>query len=58
MLEGKTIVVQGLGNVGYHAAKFLSKEDGANVIAVIERDGAVYHKKGIDIVIINLNRLI
>ncbi|RPH06719.1 MAG: glutamate dehydrogenase [Alphaproteobacteria bacterium TMED93] len=48
-LEGKTIVVQGLGNVGYHAAKFLSKEDGANVIAVIERDGAIYQKKGIDI---------
>ena len=48
-LEGKTVVVQGLGNVGYHAAKFLSKEDGANVIAVIERDGAIYKKKGIDI---------
>ena len=48
-LEGKTIVVQGLGNVGYHAAKFLSKEDGATVIAVIERDGAVYQKKGLDI---------
>ncbi len=48
-LEGKTIIVQGLGNVGYHAAKFLSEEDGAKVIGVIERDGAVYDKKGIDI---------
>ena len=28
-LEGKRIIVQGLGNVGYHAAKFLSEEDGA-----------------------------
>ena len=48
-LEGKTIIVQGLGNVGYHAAKFLSEEDGAKVIGVIERDGAIYNKKGIDI---------
>ena len=45
-LEGKTIIVQGLGNVGYHAAKFLSEEDGAKVIGVIERDGAIYNKKG------------
>ena len=48
-LEGKSIIVQGLGNVGYHAAKFLSEEDGAKVIGVIERDGAIYNKKGIDI---------
>jgi glutamate dehydrogenase (NAD(P)+) len=27
-LEGKRVIVQGLGNVGYHAAKFLSEEDG------------------------------
>ena len=48
-LEGKKIIVQGLGNVGYHAAKFLSEEDGALVIAVLERDGAVVDEKGIDI---------
>ena len=48
-LEGKTIIVQGLGNVGYHAAKFLSEEDGAKVIGVSERDGAVYDVKGINI---------
>ena len=48
-LEGKTIIVQGLGNVGYHAAKFLSEEDGAKVIGVIERDGVIYNKKGVDI---------
>ena len=33
--------MQGLGNVGYHAAKFLSEEDGAKIVGVIERDGAV-----------------
>ena len=48
-MDGKTVVVQGLGNVGYHASKFLSEEDGAKIIAVIERDGAIYNEKGIDI---------
>jgi glutamate dehydrogenase (NAD(P)+) len=48
-LSGKRIIVQGLGNVGYHAAKFLSEEDGCPVIAVIERDGAVSNPDGLDI---------
>ena len=48
-LEGKRIIVQGLGNVGYHAAKFLSEEDGALIIGVIERDGAIFDESGIDI---------
>ncbi|MEM9171785.1 MAG: Glu/Leu/Phe/Val dehydrogenase [Pseudomonadota bacterium] len=48
-IEGKRIIVQGLGNVGYHAAKFLSEEDGALITAVIERDGAIVDDKGINI---------
>ncbi len=48
-LDGKRVVVQGLGNVGYHAAKFLSEEDGAVVVAVIERDGAVVDESGLDV---------
>lgn len=48
-LEGKRVVIQGLGNVGYHAGKFLSEEDGARIIAVIERDGAVIDEKGLHI---------
>jgi len=48
-LDGKNIVVQGLGNVGYHAAKFLSEEDGARIIAVIERDGGLVDHAGLDI---------
>ena len=47
-LSGKRIVVQGLGNVGYHAAKFLREEDDAIIIAVIERDGAIVNDDGID----------
>jgi len=48
-LEGKRIVIQGLGNVGYHAALFLSEEDGALITTVIERDGAISNNKGLDI---------
>jgi len=48
-LEGKSIVVQGLGNVGYHAAKFLSEEDGARIVAIIERDGVVHNENGLDV---------
>jgi glutamate dehydrogenase (NAD(P)+) len=48
-LEGKTVVVQGLGNVGYHAAKFLSEEDGAKIIAIIERDGAIVNETGLSV---------
>lgn len=48
-LKEKRVIVQGLGNVGYHAAKFVSEEDGAKVIAVIERDGAVLNPDGLNI---------
>lgn len=48
-LEGKRIVIQGLGNVGYHAAKFLSEEDGARIIAIIVRDGAIFNPEGIHV---------
>ncbi len=48
-LKGKRIIVQGLGNVGYHAALFLSEEDGAMITHVLERGGAVVNPKGINI---------
>ncbi len=48
-LDGKRVVVQGLGNVGYHAAKFLSEEDGSIVVGVIERDGALVDDSGLDV---------
>lgn len=46
-IEGKTVVVQGLGNVGYHAAKFFH-EAGAKVIALAEYEGAIYAADGLD----------
>ncbi|MEO1363205.1 MAG: Glu/Leu/Phe/Val dehydrogenase [Pseudomonadota bacterium] len=48
-LDGKTVVVQGLGNVGYHAAKFLTEEDGCKVVGIIERDGALTDPRGLDV---------
>jgi len=48
-LDGKRVIVQGLGNVGYHAAKFLSEEDGCKITAIIERDGALTDDRGLNI---------
>lgn len=48
-LDGKQIIVQGLGNVGFHAAKFLNEEDGAKIIGIIERDGALVSRDGLDV---------
>ena len=47
-LEGKRIVVQGLGNVGGHAATFL-ENGGAKIICVIEHDGAIFREAGLHI---------
>lgn len=46
-VEGKTVVVQGLGNVGYHSAKFF-REAGAKVVAIAEYEGAIYKEDGIN----------
>ena len=56
-LDDKAIVVQGLGNVGYHAAKFLSEEDGARIITVIEREGAIRNSDGLDIEALKMHLL-
>jgi len=48
-LDGKRVIVQGLGNVGYHAAKFLSEEDGCRITGIIEHDGALANENGIDV---------
>ena len=48
-LKGKRVIVQGLGNVGYHAALFLSTEDNCLITHVIERDGSIVDQKGINI---------
>jgi glutamate dehydrogenase (NAD(P)+) len=47
-LEGKRIVIQGLGNVGYNAAQFC-QQGGAVIIALAEYEGAIYNPKGLDV---------
>jgi glutamate dehydrogenase (NAD(P)+) len=46
-IEGKRLVIQGLGNVGYHAAKFC-REGGAVIIAIAEREGAIFNQQGLN----------
>jgi glutamate dehydrogenase (NAD(P)+) len=47
-LEGKRVVVQGLGNVGYYAALFC-QNGGAVIIALAEYEGAIYNAQGLDV---------
>lgn len=47
-LAGKRVVVQGLGNVGFFAAKFL-QEGGAIIVGIAEYEGAIHAPKGLDV---------
>ncbi len=47
-LEGKTFIIQGLGNVGYHASKYMT-EGGARLVGVAEIEGSIYNPDGIDL---------
>ena len=46
-LAGKRVIIQGLGNVGFHTANII-REYGAIIIAIAEAEGAIYSEKGID----------
>ena len=48
-LAGKRVIVQGLGNVGYHAGKFLQEEDECKITAIIEYNGSLVNEDGIDV---------
>lgn len=47
-VEGKRVVVQGLGNVGYHSAKFF-QDAGAKITALAEYEGAIWNDAGLDV---------
>jgi len=47
-LGDKTFIIQGLGNVGYHAAKFM-QEGGATLVGVSEYEGGIYNPDGMDV---------
>ena len=42
------VIVQGLGNVGFHSALYL-QEEGAEIIGIAEWNGGIYDPKGIDV---------
>ena len=46
-LDGKRVVVQGLGNVGYHTAKFC-REQGARLVGIAELEGAISNPAGLN----------
>ena len=48
-LEGKTVIVQVLGNVGYHAALFLQEEEGCIITGIAEAEGGIYYSKGLKV---------
>src|SRR5690606_4972343 len=45
-IEGKRIIIQGMGNVGYHAAKYFY-EAGAILVGIAEYEGGLYNAKGL-----------
>lgn len=47
-IEGKSVVVQGLGKVGYYSAKYF-QEAGAVLVGLCEYEGSIYSKKGLDL---------
>lgn len=48
-VEGKRVILQGLGNVGYHAAYFLQHEGGAVITGIAEREGGIFNPDGLDV---------
>ena len=48
-LAGKKVAVQGFGNVGYHATKFLQEEDDCKIVTIMEHHGSLVNPDGINI---------
>lgn len=47
--SGKRVIVQGLGNVGYHAAHYLQTEGKSIITGIVEREGALLNEDGLDV---------
>ena len=49
VMEDKTFIIQGLGNVGYHAAKFISEDNKIKLIGIAEFNGGIFNIEGINV---------
>lgn len=47
-MQGKRVIVQGLGNVGFFSAKFC-QDGGATIIGIAEREGGIYNANGLNV---------
>lgn len=47
-IKGKTMVIQGLGNVGSFTGKISQKEGGVKIIGVAEYEGSIHCPEGLD----------
>ncbi len=48
-IAGKTMVIQGLGNVGSYTGTICQTEGNVRIIGVSEREGSIYNNDGLDI---------
>ena len=48
-MSDKTFIIQGLGNVGYHASKFISEDNQVRLIGIAEYNGAIFNQEGLDV---------
>jgi glutamate dehydrogenase (NAD(P)+) len=48
-IANKKVILQGLGNVGFHAAKFLQEEGKAVITGIIEYNGGIWNPEGLDV---------
>jgi glutamate dehydrogenase (NAD(P)+) len=54
-VQDKTVIVQGLGNVGFHSANFLQKA-GARIIGIAEYEGGIFDKNALDVEAVKKHR--
>src|SRR3546814_721471 len=54
-IEGKRVIVQGMGNVGFSAARFI-QEAGGIIVGLCEYEGAIYDPNGLDVNLVLLHR--
>ena len=48
-MQDKTFIIQGFGNVGYHASKFISEDNDMKLIGIAEYNGAIYNPDGLNV---------